>query len=189
MTPLKGRVHTGDKVSAAMRMTTKNLFLTGKPGIGKTTVIQKTIEKLSVPVTGFHTGEIREGPQRVGFSIVTLDGKQGILAHVRLKGKFKVGRYTVNLEDIERVAVPAMTPKSPAEVVVIDEVGKMECFSEAFRRSLVSALDGPNTVLGTIAVRGTSFIESVKSRADMTILEVNFGNRNELPEKLASMLL
>jgi len=167
----------------------KNLFLTGKPGIGKTTVIQKAIEKLSVPATGFYTGEIREGPRRVGFSIVTLDGREGVLAHVQLRGKFKVGRYTVNVEDIERVAVPAMTPRSPSELVVIDEVGKMECFSEAFRRSLVAVLDGPNTVLGTIAVRGTSFIESVRRRADATLLEVNFANRNELPEKLASMLL
>ncbi|NQT83957.1 NTPase [bacterium] len=166
----------------------KNFFLTGPPGIGKTTVIQKTIQKLTVPATGFYTREDRQGGRRVGFSIITLDGKNGILAHVQIRGKFRVGRYTVNVEDIERVAVPAMTPKSPLDIIVIDEVGKMECFSHAFRESLIAALDGPNTLLGTIAARGTNFIESIKSRKDVAILEVNLRNRDELPEKLAAML-
>jgi len=171
-----------------MTRAAKNLFLTGPPGIGKTTVIQKTLEKLSLPATGFTTGEIRQGTSRVGFSIVTLDGKKGILAHVQIRGRFRVGRYTVNVEDIERVAVPAMTPKSPSDLIVIDEVGKMECFSGAFCKSLIAALDAPNTVLGTIAIRGTAFIESVKSRTDVTIVEVHSHNRDELPERLAGML-
>ncbi len=166
----------------------KNLFLTGPPGIGKTTIIQKTIETLRFPATGFYTREIREGGRRLGFSIITLDGKEGILAHVQQKGKHRVGRYTVNVQDIERIAVPAMTPRSPSEFIVIDEVGKMECFSELFRKSLVAALDAPNTVLGTIAARGTNFIETIKKRSDVTILEVSLHNRDELPEKLASML-
>jgi nucleoside-triphosphatase THEP1 len=162
----------------------RNLFLTGPPGICKTTVIQKTIEKLSVLAIGFYTREIREGKQRVGFSIITLDGKEGILSHVDIRGKFKVGRYTVNIEDIESVAVPAMTPESPSEVIVIDEVGKMECFSKAFREALIAALDAPNTVLGTIAAKGTSFIESVKTRDDVRILRVDLRNRDGLPHEL-----
>lgn len=166
----------------------KNIFLTGPPGIGKTTVIQKTIAKLSVPATGFYTREIREGAHRVGFSIVTLDGKQGILAHARIKRRFKVGRYAVNVQDIERLAVPAMSPSSPQELIVIDEVGKMECFSEAFRKALVEALGAPNVILGTIAARGTDFLERIKRRPDVAILEVNLNNRDELPDKLASML-
>lgn len=171
-----------------MTTTAKNLFLTGPPGVGKTTVIQKTIEKLSVPATGFYTSEERQGPRRVGFSIITLDGKKGILAHVQAKGRLRVGRYTVNIEDIERVAVPAMAPKSPSDLIVVDEVGKMECFSQAFRKSLLAVLDAANIVLGTIAGRGTDFIESIKGRSDVTILQINLQNRDELPEKLAAML-
>ncbi len=171
-----------------MRSPVKKLFLTGLPGIGKTTVIQKILERLSLPATGFFTREIREGNQRIGFSIVTLDEKEGVLAHVRIKGRQRVGRYTVNLDDLQRVAVPAMTPQSPSELIVIDEVGKMECFSESFREALVAALDGPNPILGTIAAKGTSFIESIKSRDDVTILEVNCHNRDELPHELLQAL-
>lgn len=166
----------------------RNLFLTGTPGVGKTTVIQKTIQRLSVPATGFYTREIREGSRRVGFSITTLDGKEGMLAHVRARGKFNVGRYTVNLRDIEDLAVPAITPKSPQQLIVIDEVGKMECFCEAFRNALIAALDAPNALLGTIAAKGTNFIETIKHRNDLTILDVNMHNRDALPEKLAALL-
>jgi len=171
-----------------MATTGKKLFLIGPPGVGKTTVIQKTLKKLSLSATGFYTSEERQGGQRVGFSITTLDGKKGILAHVKAKGRLKVGKYTVNLEDIERVAVPAMTPRSASELIVIDEVGKMECFSEAFREALITALNARNPVLGTIAARGTEFIESVKNRPDVSILEVSPSNREELPEKLVSIL-
>lgn len=171
-----------------MNLAAKNLFLTGMPGIGKTTVIQRTVERLSVVARGFYTRELREGSRRVGFSIITLDGKEGILSHVGATGKHRVGRYTVNVQDIERLAVPAMTPRSPDELVVIDEVGKMECFSEAFRKAVVSALDSPNKVLGTIAAKGSGFIESIKQRKDVSVLTVTPSNRDSLPEELAAKL-
>jgi nucleoside-triphosphatase len=171
-----------------MNLAAKNLFLTGPPGIGKTTVIQKTVERLSVVVRGFYTRELREGSRRVGFSIITLDGKEGILAHVGATGKHRVGRYTVNVQDIERLAAPAMTPTSPHELIVIDEVGKMECFSEAFRKAVLAALDSSNRVLGTIAAKGSAFIESIKQRNDVSVLTVTQNNRDSLPEELAEKL-
>ncbi len=171
-----------------MNPAAKNLFLTGMPGIGKTTVIQRTVERLSAGARGFYTRELREASRRVGFSIITLDGKEGILAHVDATGRHRVGRYVVNLQDIEGLAVLAMTPRSPDELVVIDEVGKMECFSEAFRKAVVTVLDSPNRVLGTIAAKGNAFIESVKQRKDVTVVMVTPSNRDRLPEELAAKL-
>jgi nucleoside-triphosphatase len=171
-----------------MDIPTSNLFLTGRPGIGKTTVIQKAIERLSIPVVGFYTREIREGNQRAGFSIITLDGREGILAHRGARGRWAVGRYTVNMADIEGLAIPAMRPRSPEELIVIDEVGKMECLSKAFRQALIEVLDSPNTVLGTIALKGSGFIESIKARRDVSVLEVGPDNRDQLPEQLRGML-
>ena len=169
-----------------MSLAPKNLFLTGVPGIGKTTVIRKTLEKLSIPCTGFYTEEIRTGSRRTGFSIVTLDGQQGILAHVAAEGKHRVGRYVVNLRDIERLAVPAITPTSADGLVIVDEVGKMECFSKAFREAVLRALDSPNRVLGTVAAKGNEFIESIKRREDVSVVTVTLSNRSTLPEELAA---
>lgn len=171
-----------------MNLAAKNLFLTGVPGIGKTTVIRKTLEKLSIRPRGFYTQESRRGSRRVGFSIITLEGKRGILAHVDAQGNHRVGRYVVNLRDIERLIVPAMTPKSSDELIVVDEVGKMECLSETFRKAVLTALDSPNRVLGTISVKGSDFIESIKRREDVSVVTVAPTNRDSLPEELAAKL-
>ena len=107
-------------------MQPKNILITGPPRCGKSTLIERLVRGLKGPMTGFFTREIREGDRRVGFSIPTIDGQEGVLAHTRIKGRVRVGRYGVNLADIEQVAVPAMMPTTADEWVVIDEIGKME---------------------------------------------------------------
>jgi hypothetical protein len=79
-------------------------------------------------LTGFFTREIREKGRRTGFMIVTLEGREGVLAHEKIKGPVRVGKYGVNLDDLDRIAVPAMVPSNPGQIVVIDEIGKMNAF-------------------------------------------------------------
>ena len=82
---------------------------------------------------GFFTREIKEGGKRFGFSIITLDGKEGILAHEDMRTSLRVGKYGVNIEELNRIAVPSMIPTKPDLIVIIDEIGQMECFSPLFR--------------------------------------------------------
>jgi nucleoside-triphosphatase len=161
-------------------MKKKNVFFTGPPRCGKTTLIQKVVEHLDRHTTGFFSKEIREKGHRTGFSIETLDGKKGILAHVDIKGRCQVGKYGVNLKDIDLIAVPSILPKHQSEIVVIDEVGKMECFSALFRKTLVQILDSDHVVIGSISLKGDAFIKTIKSRKDVEIIHVTHGNRNEL---------
>jgi nucleoside-triphosphatase THEP1 len=86
-------------------MNTKNLLLTGPPGCGKSTLIEKLIARIDQPMTGFFTGELRDRGRRVGFSITTLCGKQGVLAHASSKSPVRVGKYGVNVEAIDQMAV------------------------------------------------------------------------------------
>jgi len=65
----------------------KNIFVTGPPRCGKSTLIERLILKIGKPATGFFTREIREKGRRIAFSITTLDGKRGVLAHKNMKGK------------------------------------------------------------------------------------------------------
>ena len=161
-------------------MKRKNVFFTGPPRCGKSTLIEIIVQKLSKPTTGFFTREIKEEGQRSGFSITTLDGKKGILAHKRLKSRYRVGKYGVNLEDIDRILVPSMYPKNESEIIVVDEVGKMECFSALFRKKLVQILDSDNIVIGSISLKGDRFMQTIKSRRDVEIIYVTHDNRNEL---------
>ena len=141
------------------------------------------VRQLDVTVAGFITREIREKGNRVGFSIDTLDGRSGVLAHVDFKSRFRVGRYGVQLETIDKIAVPSLTVSSKV-LIAIDEIGKMECFSEAFRKAVVKVLDSPNSVLATIAMKGDSFIQSLKSRKDVSVIELNQANRDMLVSSL-----
>lgn len=162
----------------------KNVFLTGPPSSGKTTVIKKVLAKLQRKATGFHTEEIKKNAKRVGFLMKTLDGKEGLLGHEEIKSRFHIRRYGVSIENIENLAVPSITPHSEDEIIIIDEIGKMECFSEKFCDIALKALDAENVVLGTIAVGGTDFIRKVKERKDIKIYEVTVQNRDVLPEQL-----
>ena len=162
----------------------RNIFLTGPPSSGKTTVIKKVLSKLERKTTGFHTEEIKKNSKRVGFLMKTLDGNEGLLGHENIKSRFYIRRYGVSIENIETLAIPSITPQSENEIIIIDEIGKMECFSEKFCVAAVKALDARNVVLGTIAVGGTDFIREIKERKDIKVYEVTTQNRDELPGNL-----
>lgn len=158
----------------------KNIFLTGAPSSGKTTVIKKILNTLSYPTTGFYTEEEQDEKKRVGFMMQTLDGKRGYLAHQNIESEFHIRRYGVSIENIEKIAVPSIIPKDK-EIIILDEIGKMECFSEKFVEAAKNALDSPNIVIGTITFGGTGFILEAKERNDIEIIEVTEANRNQLP--------
>lgn len=161
-------------------MKNKNILFTGRPGCGKTTLIEKIISQIESPCKGFFTREIREKGYRVGFSINTLDGKQGILAHRDIKSKYRVGKYGVNIEDIDHIAVPAMIPESEKVMVVVDEIGKMECFSLLFKDTIISILESNHLVLGSIPLGGGRFIYQIKKRKDIRLIQVSEKNRDGL---------
>lgn len=165
----------------------KNLFVTGAPSSGKTTVIKKVIKLLPVPAKGFYTEEERINNKRVGFLMHTLDGKKGYLAHQDISSEYHIRRYGVSIENIDSIAVSAITP-SEEPVIILDEIGKMECFSPGFIAAAKQALDSPKIVIGTITLGGSDFILEVKERSDIEIIEVTPENRDILPELIVKKL-
>ncbi len=114
----------------------------------------------------------------------TLDGGKGHLAHQDIRSRFHIRRYGVSIENIETIAVPSITPVS-RNVIILDEIGKMECFSEVFRQAALHALDSPNIVVGTITFGGDDFLLGIKKREDIEIHEVTLDNRDLLPDLIA----
>lgn len=170
----------------------KNILLTGLPGVGKTTIIEKVVEKLGgkETISGFMTSEIRQEGSRCGFKIKTIDGREGILSHINIKSRKRVGRYGVDIRGFEELVLPLLNGDLKAKkLIVIDEIGKMECLSYKFVKAARQALDSIIPVIGTISLKGGGFIEEVKSRSDVIIIRVTDKNRNLLPEKLLSLLL
>jgi len=168
-----------------MFMLASNILLTGQPGSGKTILIKRVLEKAAFSVGGFLSNEMRRGNQRVGFTIDTLDGDRGILAHVDLNTSQKIGKYYVDVGSIDKVAVTAVRKAlEDKAVVVIDEIGKMELLSEQFRLILMEALESKKPVLGTIMKGKNTLTDSIKERPDVAVFQVSEETRHYLVNEI-----
>ena len=166
-----------------------NFLLTGHPGVGKTTMIRKLIDKLKFEAGGFYTEEIREENKRQGFAIVTLSGIKGVLAHRSFKSRYKVGDYGVGVYTLNRIGVKEIQGcLMEKKIIVIDEIGKMELLSPQFQDAVEKALNADNPVLGTITLACHPFAQKLKNRTDIKIYEVTKENRDEIYTSLAKEL-
>jgi nucleoside-triphosphatase len=145
--------------------------------------LAELLRERGLPLRGFVTEELREGRQRVGFAVETFAGERATLAHVMFSGPPRVGRYGVDLEAFERVALPALAGVKEKEFVVIDELGKMELASGAFRLVVSEVFDGRASVVATVHAARHPFTDALKRDAE--ILRVTRGNRDELPTRIA----
>lgn len=164
-----------------------NILLTGLPRTGKTTIIQKVISHLT-QCTGFYTEETKEQSTRVGFRLVTLDNRECILSHKRIKSPYRVGKYRIDCNCIEAGVQAIQQGIKQHSTIIIDEIGKMELFSQSFKQAVLNALDSASPVLGTILVRPHPFCDSIKQRSDVTIIEVTMENRDNLPAEILHKL-
>jgi nucleoside-triphosphatase len=165
------------------------LLIEARPGAGKTTAIGRLAERLGddgVALSGFLTREMRSQRRRVGFEIETFNGGRGVLAHVDIPGSPRVGRYGVDLEEFERLALPAL--EEPASVVLIDELGKMELASERFRSAVLTLFEGDAPIVATVHAFRHPFTDALKARTDVSTIRLTAANRDGLPDELASRL-
>jgi nucleoside-triphosphatase len=173
-------------------MTTKSakILLTGLPGCGKTTAIMKIIAKLNcASVAGFYTEEIRESNTRKGFRFKRLDGAGGILAHVDIKGRYRVGKYGVDVAGFEKSVVTVLdAEQSDAELFVIDEIGKMECLSEKFVAATRVLFSSDKSILATVARKGSGLISEVKSYPGVELFNLTHENRNKTIGEIIQIL-
>ncbi|MBO3769474.1 MAG: NTPase [Thermoproteota archaeon] len=165
------------------------ILITGRPGIGKTTLVSKIfniLESRNVSVGGMITYEVREGGVRTGFLIEDLKtGLKGLMASINYTSGPRVGKYGVNLAEIERVGVKAIeNALSSDEVVIIDEIGPMELYSNSFKTAVSRVFSSPKKTIATIHYKASqdSFCKSILSKAGVKTYVVTFENRDSLPK-------
>jgi len=132
---------------------------------------------------GFYTEEIREKGSRRGFRIVTLRGESGLLAHVNLGHGPRLGRYEVNMDDLDSIGASSLLRGiDSGGVLIVDEIGGMELLSKRFRETVQRALDSGIDMVATIRERADPFCDSIKSRSDVTLIRMDRENRDQVPD-------
>jgi nucleoside-triphosphatase len=167
------------------------ILIEGRPGAGKTTALRRLADLLleqGIPLAGFLTGELREAGRRRGFEVETFTGERAMLAHVELAGPPRVGRYGVDLEAFERLALPALAELPAGGVVLVDELGKMELASERFREAVAALLERPAPIVATVHVARHPFTDAIKRRPGVETLRLSARNRERLPDELRERL-
>ena len=164
------------------------LLITGKPGIGKTTVIQRVVARLrTCDIRGFYTEEIREGGVRQGFRLVGFDKMSCVIAHVDFPKTKCVGKYGVDVEAIDAAAT-MLRPDPAANAYLVDEIGKMECLSHRFVDTMRMLIAGDRPVIATVGKRGSGFIAEVKRMPECTLWDITRANRDAMPEHILAWL-
>jgi len=170
--------------------------ITGMPSVGKTQTIIKIIEFLEengYKVEGMITEPIIEKKKRVGFYVVDWQTREKeVFAHIDFDSKEKVGKYGVDIGALEKIGIPAIEKAITDEsinIIVIDEIGKMEMMSERFCEVVIDAMDSDKPIMVTLHKKSRSpLLQDVRRRDDIRILEVTPVNRNLLPYKIQKIM-
>ncbi|MFC1937617.1 NTPase [Chloroflexota bacterium] len=164
-------------------------LLTGRPGSGKTSLIRQAVAGLKVSAGGFYTEEIRSGGIREGFRLVTLDGQNTMLAHVNIDSQYRVSKYGVDISSLDRIGVSALRRAAEeCDLVVIDEIGKMELFSAQFRDTVLWIVDSGKRVLGTIMSNPHPQADVIKRRPQVKLVTVTRENHDSVLNELGKWL-
>jgi nucleoside-triphosphatase len=160
-------------------------LLTGTPGTGKTSLIKQVVAVMKGKAGGFYTEEIRTKGVRQGFRLVTLDGEDAILAHVNTQSRYRVGKYGVNIDSMERVGVPALHKAlQQCDLVVVDEIGKMELFSASFRTAVSQIIESGKRMLGTITLNPHPWADAIKQHPQVNLITVTRANHQQVLAEL-----
>jgi nucleoside-triphosphatase len=178
-----------------LRLGKRIFIITGAPGTGKTTVLQKvvdTIKDRGISVGGMVSREVRKTGVRVGFEILDYtSGRQGWLAHINQNAGPQVGKYRVNLQDLEAIGAQAIVEAvEKCQIIAIDEIGPMELYSEKFKQAVGLAFESGKLVLAIVHAKATdSLVTSAKQRQDAEIYTVTGTNRDTLHEEIIKAIL
>lgn len=164
------------------------ILLTGKPGVGKSSILKKVAADLKMQKYGIVAKEIKNGQgRRIGFEAISIDGKNRVFAHKSsFKTEFAVGEYYVDVEAINGFVVPELKKGLGKDnsVVFIDEIGRMQSFSAEFLKIIRDLFASGSNLLAAIVLEDEPWSLKFKKHPGVILIEVNTENREYLEEIL-----
>lgn len=168
--------------------------ITGLPISGKTYALRHVIEMLGekdVKIGGMIDEKIMDGRRATGMKVTNIQtGESVVFASPEIESKITVGSLGVDLSLFESVAIEAIkTACETCDLIVIDEVGKVEVESEAFVDAVKDALDEDKPMIITLHKKSRNpLLQDIRRRDDVRILEITPTNRNLLPYKIMTLM-
>lgn len=174
----------------------RNVLIIGPAAIGKTTLVKRVLERTGLRAGGYLTRKVKTGLFKSQFELVLLSDNARVVTLTDSKGVpgwVRAGKQYVNVAAVDAVLVPALQEavrSGETDLIVLDEVGRLECLSELFRRQVVDCITSRKSILATMSVGGRDdeFLLSLESRSDVTVLPIGYENRDRLVEQVAFML-
>jgi nucleoside-triphosphatase len=164
-------------------------LISGPPGSGKTSIIKQMITTPGIKAGGFFTEEIRTGVIREGFRLVTIDGDEALLAHMGIRSPNRIGKYGVDLSVMDNLAVNTLIKAAAAnDIIVIDEIGKMELLSRVFKSTVLAIIESGKRVLGTIMLKSDPWADMIKQKAQVELFMLSRYNRTEVSKHVEEWL-
>lgn len=160
-------------------MTKSKLLVSGLPGCGKTTLVEKLLTQPGLCARGFVTREIRESGHRVGFRILGLSGAEEVLAHTGIESGHRVGKYHVDIRALEKMLQSEFGEGLPP-IAIIDEIGKMELLSQRFRSTIRELWDSDKIVVATVMSARNALCDRLKTDKNTVVHNLNHNNRDQV---------
>jgi nucleoside-triphosphatase THEP1 len=165
------------------------IIITGAVGIGKTTVCRRVVEILRG--SGYSCGGIlthkAAHESLIAFDIQT--GERAVLASAddTFNGP-RTPRYSFNPEAI-KFGMRAISKAIDSDVLIIDELGRLELDGEGFAKSLelIKTGRGKNSILVIRKQLLRAFLAQLGGNP--SIFETTISTRDRLPRKICSSLI
>ena len=166
------------------------ILLTGKPRAGKTTALKTIINMIGKNrCGGFYTEEVREDGNRIGFDCVSLNGEVSRISDINFESDKKVGRYSVNVENFEKISLDAIDfAIKNKEVVIVDEIGPMQLLSAKFKKELEKLFKAKKIVVGTIFFDSYPIVDDIKKNLEVRLITITNDNRDDIPQQVLSII-
>ncbi len=111
------------------------------------------------------------------------------MAHVDIRSRNRVGRYGVDVAAIDSVGVAAIRKAIQSnEIVIVDEIGKMEIFSSEFRGVVLKAISSGRLVVATVMQQNHDWVLALKRMPQVTVWQLTESNRNEMPGRVVEWI-
>ena len=158
-----------------------NVLIAGRPGIGKTALINRLYRDLTpLYIRGFYKEAIFENNILKGYRISTFNFKELILAHIHIEGPDRFAEFGLNLDGFETIVSDQLRVDKAVELFLIDEIGPIECRCGMFRKNFKNLLDSDIPVIATLTSMDVLEILNIKRRKDLILLKMTLSNRESM---------